>query len=147
MPDSLLNGVEHDGPEAAWWGVQLEPGALHEDAPNHRPYDLAERTALFGEQVILFARQIPWNPVNNRLVDQLVGAATSVGANDCEADEGVSRKDFMNRIGICKKEARETQFFLRMVVTSEPSLKDAARPLWQEARELKLIFASIFRQR
>ena len=53
----------------------------------------------------------------------------------------------MNRIGTCRKEARETKFFLRMIVTSEPSLKPEARALWREARELHLIFSKIFRQR
>src|SRR5580765_1874935 len=76
-------------------------------------YDLEERTARFGEAVIRFAKKIPQNPVNNRLIDQLVGAGTSVGANFCEADDGVSRKDYKCRIGTCKKEARETKFFCK----------------------------------
>ena len=118
--------------------------ALHED-PSPIVYDLAERTARFGEQIILFAKKIPRNPVNNRLVDQLVGAGTSVGANYCEADDGISRADFKHRISICRKEARETKFFLRMVATSEPSLKLQARELWKEARALHLIFSRIWR--
>ncbi|MEI9863979.1 MAG: four helix bundle protein [Limisphaerales bacterium] len=77
-------------------------------------YDLEERTAKFGEQIITFAKKIPWSPVNNRLIDQLVGAGTSVGANYCEADDGVSRADFKHRISISRKESRETKFFLRM---------------------------------
>src|SRR5438093_6877822 len=64
---------------------------------NGKPYDLKERTALFGEAVIRLAKRMPRNPVNDRLIGQLVGAATSVGANYCEADDGVSRKDFKNR--------------------------------------------------
>ena len=81
-----------------------------------------------------------------RLIEQLVGAGTSVGANYCEADDGVSRKDFKNKIGTCRKEARETKFFLRMVATEEPSLKPEARNLWQEAKELHLIFSKIWRK-
>jgi four helix bundle protein len=80
------------------------------------------------------------------LIGQLVGAGTSVGANYCEADDGVSRKDFKNKIGTCRKEARETKFFLRMVATAEPSLKTEARILWQEAKELHLIFSKIWRK-
>src|ERR1051325_2162582 len=57
-------------------------------------YDLEERTARFGEDIIRFAKKIPQNPVNNRLIDQLVGAGTSIGANYCEADDAVSKKDF-----------------------------------------------------
>ena len=111
-----------------------------------RAFDLAERTAKFGEAIIRFAKRIPQNPINNRLIDQLVGAGTSVGANYCEADDGVSRKDFKNKIGICRKEARETKFFLRMIATSEEGLKPEARILWQEAKELHLIFCAVWRR-
>jgi four helix bundle protein len=111
-----------------------------------KPYDLEERTAQFGEAIIRFAKKIPHNSVNSRLISQLVGAGTSVGANYCEADDGVSRKDYKNRIGTCKKEARETKFFLRMIAVAEEHLKPEARVLWQEARELHLIFCSIFRK-
>jgi len=107
---------------------------------------LEERTALFGEAIIRFARKIPHNPANNRLTDQLVGAGTSIGANYCEADDAVSKKDFRNKIGTCKKEARETKFFLRMIATAEPQLKPEARVLWQEAKELHLIFCAIWRK-
>ncbi|PYJ86251.1 MAG: four helix bundle protein [Verrucomicrobia bacterium] len=120
---------------------------LREDAINGKPvFDLEERTARFGEAVIRFAKKIPPNSVNNRLIEQLVGAATSVGANYCEADDGVSRKDFKNKIGTCRKEARESKFFLRMVATAEPGMKTEARALWQEAKELHLIFSSIWRK-
>ena len=110
-------------------------------------YDLEERTACFGEKIIFFAKEIPWSPVNNRLIDQLVGAGTSVGANYCEADDGVSRADFKYRIGICRKEARETKFFLRMVATAEPKLKSEARDIWREAHWLHRIFSRIWRSR
>ena len=134
--------------EAFWMGSQAsEAVELREDAINGKPvFDLEERTARFGEAVIRFAKKIPPNSVNNRLIEQLVGAATSVGANYCEADDGVSRKDFKNKIGTCRKEARETKFFLRMVATAEPGMKTEARALWQEAKELHLIFSSIWRK-
>ena len=108
-------------------------------------YDLEERTALFGESVITFAKAIPLSPLTSRLVDQLVGAGTSNGANYCEADDAVSKKDFRHKISICKKESRETKFFIRMVVKAVPELREAAKPLWQEAKELHLIFAKIYR--
>ena len=110
-----------------------------------RPFDLEERTALFGETVIAFARRVPVDAVTERLIKQLVGAATSVGANYCEADDSVSKKEFKKKIGYCKKEARETQFFLRMIVKACPDLREEAKPLWQEAKELHLIFANIYR--
>ena len=109
-------------------------------------YDLEERTARFGEAIIRFAKRIPQNPVNNRVIEQLVGAGTRVGANYCEADDAVSKKDFRNKIGTCRKEAKEAKFFLRMVATAEEDLRSEARTLWQEAKELHLIFCSIFRK-
>jgi four helix bundle protein len=135
--------------EEEFWGVAPGTGAdqLQDgDAGARRVFDLEERTARFGETIIRFAKKIPFNPVNNRLIDQLVGAGTSVGANYCEANDGVSRKDFKHKIGICRKEAKETRFFLRMIATAEPGLKTDARVLWQEARELNLIFSSIWRK-
>ena len=127
-------------------GNDSEFGVLHDDLVGGQPYDLEERTARFGEAIIQFAKKIPRGPGNNRLIDQLVGAATSVGANYCEADEGVSRKDYKKSIGTCKKEAREAKFFLRMVATAEEALKPEARRLWHEAKELHLIFCSLYRK-
>lgn len=127
-------------------GTPGDPCVLHEDDTGPRRYDLEERTARFGEAVIRLAKQIPRSPVNDRLIDQLVGAGTSIGANYCEADDGVSRKDFKNKIGTCRKEARETKFFLRMVATAEEALREEARVLWREARELHLIFSAIWRK-
>jgi four helix bundle protein len=108
-------------------------------------FDLEERTAAFGEALIDFAKQVPLTPITNRLVDQLIGAGTSVGANYCEADDAVSKKDFRHKISICKKEAREAKFFVRMIVRAVPTLRESAKPLWQEAKELHLIFAKIYR--
>jgi four helix bundle protein len=133
--------------EGAFWGVVAgsSPMIMREEAPKKPVYDLEERTAKFGEAIIRFAKKIPQNPVNNRLIDQMVGAGTSIGANYCEADDGVSKKDFKNKIGTCKKEARETKYFLRMVATAEENLKSEARVLWCEAKELHLIFCKIWR--
>ncbi len=115
-----------------------------DDAPT-RAYDLEERSALFGEAVIDFAKKMPVTPVTRRLIDQLVGAGTSIGANYGEADDAVSKKDFRHKISICKREAREAKFFLRMLARAVPEFQDEARPLWQEAKELHLIFAKIYR--
>ena len=118
---------------------------VREEPDEKRAYDLEERTAVFGETVIDFAKSIPQNPVTNRIIAQLVGAATSVGANYVEADDAVSKKEFLRNIGTCRKEARETKHFLRMAVRAVPELKPRARKLWMEARELHLIFSKIRR--
>jgi four helix bundle protein len=141
-----------DSPTAAeelFWanGQQNEDFVLREGVnDNPKSFDLEERTAKFGEAIIAFAKKIPENSVNGRLINQLVGAGTSVGANYCEAADCVSKKDFKKSIGICRKESKETRFFLRMIASAEPSLKEEARTLWKEAKELNLIFGAIWRK-
>lgn len=109
-------------------------------------YDLEERTAKFGENIIKFCNKISRNPVNSPLITQLIKAGTSVGANYCEADDAESKQDFRHKIGIVKKECRESKHFIRMIVIAVPNLKDEARPLWQEAKELNLIFNKIYQK-
>jgi len=116
-----------------------------EEPDEKRVYDLEERTARFGEAIIDFARTIPQNAMTYRIIGQLIGAATSVGANYVEADDAVSKKEFLKNIGTCRKEARETKHFLRMAVRAAPELKPQARKLWVEAKELHLIFSKIWR--
>jgi four helix bundle protein len=122
-------------------------GIVREEPDTKRVYDLEERTARFGEAIIDFAKTIPQNPVTNRIITQLIGAGTSVGANYVEADDAVSKKDFLKSIGTCRKEARETKHFLRMSACAVPELKPQARKLWMEASELHLIFSRIWRGR
>jgi four helix bundle protein len=131
--------------EADAWFWNGDSAVIREEPSSNRVYDLEERTARFGEAVIDFAKTIPQNPVTNRIIAQLVGAGTSVGANYVEADDAVSKKEFLKNIGTCRKEARETKHFLRMAVRAVPELKSQARVLWQEARELHLIFSKIRR--
>ncbi len=108
-------------------------------------YDLEERTAVFGETIIAFAKRIPTTPVTLPLISQLVRSGTSVGANYCEADDACSKKDFRFKIGTCRKESKETKHWLRMVAAAADELRADARPLWQEAKELNLIFGKILR--
>jgi len=118
---------------------------MSNDEKNNREYDLEERTAKFGENIIKFAKKVPKNAITIPLITQLVKAGTSVGANYCEADDAESKRDFTHKIGICKKEARESKHWLRMIVVACPELKEEARPLWTEAKELNLIFNAIVR--
>jgi len=113
------------------------------NSQNTKVYDLEERTAKFGENVIRFSKKITYDPVNSSLIIQLVRSATSIGANYCEADDSESGKDFKHKIGICKKESRETKHWLRMIAVAIPEAKEEARGLWLEAKELNLIFNSI----
>jgi four helix bundle protein len=109
-------------------------------------YDLEERTAKFGEAVIVFCKKIKATPITTPLISQVVRSATSVGANYCEADDAVSKKEFRLKIATCKKEARETKHWLRMLAAADETIKEEARRHWQEAKELHLIFAAIWRK-
>lgn len=115
------------------------------DKNNTKKFDLEERTAKFGEAAIKFVKMLREGNVTKPLISQLVRSATSIGANYCEADDAESGKDFRHKIGIRKKEARETKHWLRMIAVAIPEVKDDARVLWQEAKELHLIFNAIIR--
>jgi four helix bundle protein len=114
-----------------------------EQSKEQHCFDLEERTAAFGEKVIDFAKQLPHDRVVDVLVRQIVRSATSVGANYVEADCSCSEKDFRHRINLCRKEAKETKHWLRMIARANPNTKNIGRKLWQEAHELTLIFSSI----
>ena len=120
---------------------------VREEPPKPKIYDLEERTARFGEYIIDFAKTIPRDTVTIPIIGQLVRCGTSVGANYLEADDAVSKREFLKNIGTCRKEARETKHFLRMGVRAVPELKPKARPLWLEAKELHLIFSKIWRSK
>ena len=112
--------------------------------PNDKKkYDLKERTAKFGEKIIKFCQNLPPNAINAPLICQLVRAGTSIGANYMEADGAESKKDFRHKIGICKKESRETKHWVRILSIAVPELRDKIQILWEEARQLNLIFNSI----
>ncbi len=141
--------------ELTFWGFNADEfegelaecrASVCEGSDKHSHYDLPERTARFGEAIIQFAKTIPFSPVSGRLIDQLVGSGTSIGANYCEADDAISSKDYRHRISICRKEAKETCFWLRMIVSAEPSSRDEARLLWRESMELNRIFGAIWRK-
>jgi four helix bundle protein len=110
-----------------------------------KKFDLEERTARFGEAVIAFAKKLPKNPISTPLISQIVRSSTSIGANYCEADDAESKRDFRHKIALCRKESRETKHWLRMIVAAVPEVREDARTLWQEAKELTLIFAAIGR--
>ncbi|MDP3057436.1 MAG: four helix bundle protein [bacterium] len=112
--------------------------------PNDKKaYDLEERTAIFGESVIDLMKKIPKDLINQRLIPQLVASGGSLGANYCEANEAESKKDFQHKIGICKKETKETKHWLRLLARANPDFSEEFRKLWSEAQELLLIFSKI----
>jgi len=77
--------------------------------PKHK-FDLEERTILFSKNVVDFCKKLSKNLIANPLISQLIRSATSIGANYMEADEASSKRDFINKICIAKKEAKETKY-------------------------------------
>jgi four helix bundle protein len=108
-----------------------------------KKYDLEERTAIFGEKIIDLCKRVPKNTVTTPIISQSVRAGTSIGANYCEANGASSKRDFKNKIFICKKEAIETKYWLRMLTKADRSFAEECRNLWREAQELTLIFSKI----
>jgi four helix bundle protein len=113
------------------------------DRINNRIYDLEERTAKFGEDLIEFTKKLEKNSINNPLISQVVRSGTSMGANYMEADCADSKKDFIYKISLCKKESKETCHWLRMIAKANPEYINQCRKLWQGSHELTLIFSKI----
>jgi len=116
---------------------------MNELNKNNKGFDLEERTAKFGEEIIMFCRTIRVEVVTKPIINQIIRSGTSIGANYCEANGASSKKDFKNKIHICKKEAQETKHWLRMLVAAAPDKRSEAQKLWKECQELTLIFGKI----
>jgi four helix bundle protein len=111
---------------------------------NNKPYDLEERTFQFSKEVRFFIKTLDWSISNNEDAKQVVRSSGSVGANYIEANESLSKKDFVFRIKICRKESKESAYWLRLInETNELDNKPLAESLIQEANELKKIFSAI----
>ena len=110
---------------------------------NTKQYNLEERTAKFGENIIDFCKTLKQDVITRPLISQLIRSATSIGANYMEANSASSKRDFRNKMFIAKKEAQETKHWLRMMIKSLPERKEEAMLLWKEAQELTLIFGKI----
>lgn len=106
-------------------------------------YDLEIRSTSFGKEIVRFCRSLPGDPINNRLVGQLVGSAGSVGANYREANDSLGKKDFLLRLRIARKESKETIHWLALLEEANPSRADEVALLLQEAMELKNILSAI----
>lgn len=106
-------------------------------------YDLEFRTTEFSKSLIKVCREIAKTPYNQNIISQVLRSGTSVGANYREANGGVSKKDFNNKIHICKKEAKETLYWLELLVDCEPEHLAKISVLEKETLELILIFSKI----
>ena len=110
---------------------------------NTKQYDLEERTLKFAKEVIKFVKSLPKTIANVEIIKQLVRASGSVGANYIEANEALSKKDFIMRVKICRKEARESRYWLKLIEVNGEDAEKQRQLLIQEATELMKIFGAI----
>lgn len=113
---------------------------------NSKKYDLEDRTLEFGKRIIHLSKALPKNSVNYTLVSQITRSGTSLGANYREANETETKKDFLFRMRICRKEGKETIYWLNLIIEANPEFADRIKPLLQEATELVKIFAAIIEE-
>lgn len=102
-----------------------------------------ERLLNFSKEIIVLCQRIQKNDVSRPILNQLIRSGTSIGANYCEANNASSKKDFRNNIFICKKEAQETQYWLKLCFSIAQEHKKAIDDLLQENKEFSLIFQKI----
>jgi len=110
---------------------------------NSKRYDLEDRTLEFGKRILKLVKTLPKNQINQRLVDQVLRSGTSLGANYREANETETKRDFCFRLRICRKEAKETIYWLNLIIEANPELNKRILPLLGETTELLKIFAKI----
>jgi four helix bundle protein len=110
-----------------------------------KQYDLEDRTATFATRVRDFVKRVPKDLTNTEYSKQLIRSSSSVGANYIEANEALSRKDFLMRIKISRKEAKESRYWLRLIIPAEGRAEEQEH-LIQEATELLMIFTAILKK-
>lgn len=111
-----------------------------------RGFDLERRTTEFAKAVIRVCKELPRNPINDRLTGQVVGAAGSVGANYREANDALGKKDFIQRLKIARREAKESLHWLELILESSISKEFEIKPVMTEAKELKDILSAIIKK-
>ena len=114
-----------------------------ENSQPSKKFDLEERTLFFAKKVIDLIKNLPKNTVNFEMSSQVMRSAGSIGANYREANDSLGKKDFFMRVRICRKEAKETRYWLELLFHNNPELKTVIEPLIQESSELIKIFSAI----
>lgn len=125
--------------------LEIEEKEAMSASENSRPYDLEERSFGFAKAGRAFVKQLPRTISNIEDVKQFVRASGSVGANYIEANEAIGKRDFLMKIKICRREAKESRYWLRLLDVAEPLAPEQAR-LIKEADELMKIFGAIVRK-
>jgi len=115
------------------------------EGSSSKRYDLEERTLEFAKRIIRMCKTLPKDVINNRLIDQVMRSGPSMGANYREANETETKKDFKYRVRICRKESKETIYWLKLIIEANPKFDERINPLIQETTELLKIFAAILK--
>lgn len=110
---------------------------------NRKQYDLEKRTLEFAKRVIRLCKRLPNNTVNFKLIDQIVRSSASIGANYCEANDSLGRKDFINRLRISRKEAKETSYWLELIKDTNCECSKEIDLLMDECIQLRNILSAI----
>ena len=121
----------------------MERSDLMTEVKNSKQYDLEERTLRFAKEVIEFVRILPKTMANIEIMKQIIRSSGSVGANYIEANEALSKKDFAMRVKICRKEAKESRYWLKLIEVKGKDTEKGRQSLINEATELMKIFGSI----
>ena len=108
-----------------------------------KPYDLEERTLVFSKGIIRLCQKLPQNTINFKLIGQLINASGSVGADYREANEALSKKDFLHRMKITRKECKESSYWLELLQEANSNFAEEIKGLIKESKELRNIFTSI----
>ncbi|OGX08331.1 MAG: hypothetical protein A2Z88_01015 [Omnitrophica WOR_2 bacterium GWA2_47_8] len=106
-------------------------------------FDLEDRTTQFAKTVVKLCLELPRGPINNRLIDQAVGSAGSIGANYREANDAIGRKDFLQKLKVSRREAKENLHWLELISVANINKEQQIIPLLQEVNELIKILSSI----
>ena len=110
-----------------------------------KKYDLEERTLEFSKEIIRLSKSLPKNTITIPLIDQLIRSGCSIGANYIEVNDSLGKKDFLHRVKIARKEAKETIYWLKLIIEAENKFEDQVRPLLNESIELKNILSTIIK--
>ncbi len=116
---------------------------MPDDPIPKKKYDLEERLLEFGKRIIRLCLSLPKNPINNRLIGQVVGSGGGTGANYREANDALGKKDFLQRMRIARREAKETIHWLELIHEANPTFRKRMEPLIKETNEIKNILSSI----
>jgi four helix bundle protein len=119
------------------------PNFMITEAKTKKPYDLEERTFQFARSTLNFVESLPKTIINTEIIKQVVRSSGSIGANYIEANESLSKKDYFFRVKVCRKEAKETIYWLKLLEHKNETVLIKRHSLVTEATELMKIFGSI----